>query len=59
MERKRKFEMPHVIVVLLIIMTCVAILSYIVPSGQFERVYDETIGAHRTLYQSRTILIIT
>lgn len=44
MEKKRKFEMPHVIVVLLIIMTCVAILSYIVPSGQFERVYDEAIG---------------
>lgn len=44
MEKKRRFEMPHVIVVLLIIMTCVAVLSYIVPSGQFERVYDETIG---------------
>ena len=42
--KKKKFEMPHVIVVLLIIMVVVAILTYIVPSGQFERVYDEVSG---------------
>lgn len=41
-EKKKSFEMPHVIVVLLLIMLAVAILTYIVPSGQFERVYDPT-----------------
>ena len=32
--------MPHVIIVLLMIMLAVALLTYIAPSGAFERVYD-------------------
>ena len=40
MKKKRTFEMPHVIIVLLMIMLVVALLTYIVPSGAFERVYD-------------------
>lgn len=39
-EKKKSFEMPHVLVVMLLIMVAVAILTYIVPSGTFERVYD-------------------
>ena len=40
MKKKRRFEMPHVIIVLLMIMLAVALLTYIAPSGAFERVYD-------------------
>ena len=40
MKKKRTFEMPHVIIVLLMIMLAVALLTYIAPSGAFERVYD-------------------
>ncbi|MCI8609908.1 MAG: hypothetical protein HFE73_09720 [Firmicutes bacterium] len=39
-EKKKHFEMPHVLIVLLLIMLAVALLTYIVPSGAFERVYD-------------------
>lgn len=40
MKKKKSFEMPHVIIVLLMIMLAVAILTYVVPSGEFARVYD-------------------
>lgn len=33
--------MPHVFIILLIIMLFVVILSYLVPSGSYERVVDE------------------
>ena len=39
-EKKKTFELPHVLIVLLIIMLVVAILTYVVPSGAFERIYD-------------------
>ncbi len=39
-EKKKSFELPHVLIVLLIIMLVVALLTYIVPSGAFERIYD-------------------
>ena len=35
------FHMPHVFIILLIIMLFVVILSYLVPSGSYERVVDE------------------
>lgn len=37
MKKKRTFEMPHVIIVLLMIMLVVALLTYIVPSGAFPK----------------------
>lgn len=36
--------MPHVFIILLLIMLFVVILSYLIPSGSYERVTDETTG---------------
>ena len=36
--------MPHVFIILLLIMLFVVILSYIIPSGSYERVTDEATG---------------
>ena len=35
------FQMPHVFIILLIIMLFVVVLSYIVPSGSYERLTNE------------------
>ena len=40
-KKARGFHMPHVFIILLIIMLFVVILSYLVPSGSYERVVDE------------------
>ena len=40
-KKARGFHMPHVFIILLIIMLFVVILSYLVPSGYYERVVDE------------------
>ena len=40
-KKARGFRMPHVFIILLIIMLFVVILSYLVPSGSYERVVDE------------------
>lgn len=37
---RKKFHMPHVFIILLLIMLFVVILSYIVPSGAYERITD-------------------
>lgn len=37
---RNKFHMPHVFIILLLIMLFVVILSYIVPSGSYERITD-------------------
>lgn len=37
LEKKRRLEMPHVFVILLLIMILVTVLSYVVPNGAFER----------------------
>ncbi len=45
MEKKKfKFTVPHVFVILAIIMLLVFIVSFFVPSGNFERVLDENSG---------------
>lgn len=41
-EKKRKFQMPHVFVILFAIMLLVTILSYLIPSGMFERTTTES-----------------
>lgn len=38
LNKKKGFEMPHVFVILLLIMVLVTALSYIIPSGAFDRV---------------------
>ncbi|MHC8515503.1 YfcC family protein [Sporosarcina sp. ITBMC105] len=45
-EKKRKgFNFPHVYIMFLIVMLLVVALSWIVPSGQYERVEDPVTGA--------------
>lgn len=48
MEKKTSkssgFHMPHVFIILLLIMLFVVVLSYIIPSGSYERITDEASG---------------
>lgn len=37
---KKGFQMPHVFIILLIIMLFIVVLSYIIPSGMYERIED-------------------
>ena len=41
---KKSFKMPHVFAVLMILMLFATILTYVVPSGQFERIADPATG---------------
>lgn len=36
-QKQKKFELPHIYVILFVLITLAAIASYIVPAGQFER----------------------
>ena len=38
--QKKRFHMPHVFIILLVIMLFVVILSYLIPSGLYERIED-------------------
>lgn len=40
--QKKKFHMPHVFIILLVIMLFVVLLSYMIPSGSYERVEDSS-----------------
>ena len=42
--KKSGFHMPHVFIILLLIMLFVVILSYAIPSGNYERITDEATG---------------
>lgn len=42
--KKSGFHMPHVFIILLLIMLFVVILSYVIPSGSYERITDEATG---------------
>lgn len=46
-NKKNGFKMPHTYVILLTIAVIAAILTWIVPAGQFDRIYDEKL--ERTL----------
>ena len=50
-EKKRKFRVPHVFALLMIIILICAILSYIIPAGSYERVQftDPNTGKTRTI----------
>ena len=43
-KKSRGFHMPHVFIILFIIMLLVTALSYIIPSGSYERLTDEATG---------------
>lgn len=43
-EKKKKFVIPHTFVILFFIIAIIAILTYIVPAGQFDRTTDPVTG---------------
>jgi len=43
-EKKRKFKMPHIFIILYAIIFVVSVLSYIIPAGEYDRVLDEATG---------------
>lgn len=40
--QKKGFHMPHVFIILLVIMLFVVLLSYVIPSGSYERIEDSS-----------------
>ena len=44
LKKKKKFELPHVYTIAFLLIILFAILTWIVPSGQFERTMMETAG---------------
>ena len=50
-EKKRKFAVPHTFVILLAVVILVAILSFIMPAGVYDRIQDPNTG--------RTIVDVT
>lgn len=42
--KKRKFKVPHTYVIICIIILIMAVLTYIIPAGTYERVKDEATG---------------
>ena len=43
-KEKKGFKIPHTYVILGIIIVIMAILTWIVPAGEFERIVDEASG---------------
>ena len=43
-KMKRGFKLPHVYIILMFMMLLVVILSWIIPSGVYERVLDSNTG---------------
>lgn len=43
-KNKKKFQMPHIFVILYTIILIFAILSYVIPAGEYSRVMDEATG---------------
>lgn len=40
-EKKKKFELPHIFVILFLLIMIVTICTYFVPAGEYDRVFDE------------------
>jgi len=40
-KQKRKFQMPHAMIILILIALLCMVLTWVLPAGQFERVYNE------------------
>ncbi|WP_419025158.1 YfcC family protein [Emergencia sp.] len=55
-EKKHKFSLPDTLVLLIFIVIVAGILTYIVPAGSFERIFDE--GTGRDLVQAGTYATI-
>ena len=44
MEKKKQIKVPHIFIVLYAMILLVSIASYIIPAGQYDRVFDEATG---------------
>ena len=44
MKEKKKFQMPHIFIILYAIILVIAALSYILPAGEYTRVLDPNTG---------------
>lgn len=55
-KKERKFKFPDTAFLLFVIIFVVAVLTYIVPAGQFERVFDE--ATNRTLVQAGSYTVV-
>ena len=44
MKEKKKVSLPHVYVLLFIIMIAVLLITYLVPSGEYQRIIDPNSG---------------
>ena len=53
-KKKRAFKMPHAYVILCIIIVLCTILTWVLPAGNFERVYDEELGRNLVVPGSYT-----
>src|SRR5690625_1848375 len=51
-ERNKRFKIPHTYVMLFSVMLIMAILTYIIPAGEFDRYHDE--ATDRTLVDSES-----
>ena len=40
-KSKKKFKVPHPIIILFVIVIIMSICTYLIPSGEYTRVYDE------------------
>ena len=43
-KKKKKFQMPHTYIILVIFALIMAVCTYIVPAGEYVRVVDENTG---------------
>ncbi|NCB31813.1 MAG: YfcC family protein, partial [Clostridia bacterium] len=41
---RKKMKVPHIFIILYAIILAVSILSYLIPAGEYDRVFDETTG---------------
>ena len=44
MKTKKKLQLPHVYVLLLVIMCVILLITYVVPSGEYDRIMDPNSG---------------
>ena len=44
MKEKKQIQAPHVFVLILIMIVCATVLTYILPAGTYTRYVDETTG---------------
>ena len=54
-KKKRKFQMPGAIIILLIIALICMILTWVLPAGSFEREYNEELGRNLVVPDSYTL----